>query len=242
MLSALDTDKVSLLLSFLHYTRVTAVFEVLQPHYQHVVDLSYLESSQLNLLTWTLPFETFSAKGKAAEASSLCAMSPDAAIDLGRWFGLYSVPYDVIDADQADARMDLVRRGYDYEGEVLYFVDAKDNVIGLLKKKTAWYVLSRAIREKASSAMAEFKKNPGDYNGPSRQKKLTHRLGEIQTWLGFPDEFLHAWTKLGCGFLTWLIAQAKCKALPTDGVRGNFPVLWKKYLESEKLSDQIQWT
>ena len=48
-----------------------------------------------------------------------------------------------------DARMESVRRGYGYEGEVLYFLDDKNDTIGLLKKKTAWYVLARAVREKA---------------------------------------------------------------------------------------------
>ena len=36
-----------------------------------------------------------------------------------------------------------VRRDMGYEGEVFYFLDCKDNVIGLLKKKTAWYVVLR---------------------------------------------------------------------------------------------------
>ena len=33
-------------------------------------------------------------------------------------------------------------------------------MIGLLKKKTAWYVVCRAIREKAAHALGDFKKNP----------------------------------------------------------------------------------
>ncbi len=70
----------------------------------------------------------------------------------------------VVPPDSAEARMDEVRRGYNYEGEVMYFMDSKwvlsmrsllfynilnifcifrDNVIGLLKKKTAWYVVCR---------------------------------------------------------------------------------------------------
>ena len=31
-----------------------------------------------------------------------------------------------------------IRRGYGYEGKVLYFLDARDTVVGLLKKKTIW--------------------------------------------------------------------------------------------------------
>ena len=39
-----------------------------------------------------------------------------------------------------------VRRDKGYEGEVFYFLDCKDNVIGLLKKKTAWYVVLRLVQ------------------------------------------------------------------------------------------------
>ena len=40
--------------------------------------------------------------------------------------------------------------------------DEKGNVIGLLKKKTAWYVLARAIREKARNAVRGFVKTPSE--------------------------------------------------------------------------------
>ena len=43
--------------------------------------------------------------------------------------------------------------------KIVYFSD--DNTIGLLKKKTVWYILLRAIREKISYAVIEYKKNPG---------------------------------------------------------------------------------
>ena len=57
-------------------------------------------------------------------------------------FGLHTVDYDVIDykADNGllEDRLLSIRQGYGYEGEVLYFVDGNENVIGLLKKKTSW--------------------------------------------------------------------------------------------------------
>ena len=31
-----------------------------------------------------------------------------------------------------------IRQGYQYEGEVLYFLDESGSVMGLLKKKTIW--------------------------------------------------------------------------------------------------------
>ena len=44
----------------------------------------------------------------------------------------------------------------------MYFINEKGNVIGLLKKKTAWYVLARAIREKARNAVSRFVKSPSE--------------------------------------------------------------------------------
>ena len=52
----MEPAKASLLLSFMHHTQMTAVFEILQPSYQHVVDLSYLDKPELNFICWTLPY------------------------------------------------------------------------------------------------------------------------------------------------------------------------------------------
>ena len=54
--------------------QVTAVLEILQPSYQHVVDLSYLDKGELNFICWTLPYDDDS-KGNV-EAESYCAMNP----------------------------------------------------------------------------------------------------------------------------------------------------------------------
>ena len=54
--------------------------------------------------------------------------------------------------------MAQVRAGYGYEGEVLYFMDRGNHTVGLVKKKTSWYVLCRAIREKVNHATTEYRK------------------------------------------------------------------------------------
>ena len=65
------------------------------------------------------------------------------ALDFASDLGMRCVSYEVIETARAEERMERVRRDVGYEGEVLYFLDARDNVIGLLKKKTAWYVVLR---------------------------------------------------------------------------------------------------
>ena len=53
-----------------------------------------------------------------------------------------TVNYHIIPTSKVEDEMNKIRRGYNTEGSVMYFVDGhKGNVIGLLKKKTAWYVI-----------------------------------------------------------------------------------------------------
>ena len=56
------------------HPQVTAVLEILQPTYQHVVDLSHLQRGELNFIAWTLPYDD-DDKGRV-HADSYCAMNP----------------------------------------------------------------------------------------------------------------------------------------------------------------------
>ncbi len=213
----------------MHHTAVTAVFEILQPDYQHVVNLSHLTSPKLLFITWTLPY------GEEDETDSLCALAPDVVLTFAEQLGLEGVHHEVVAADEAETRMAAVRRGCYYEGEVLFFLDSAGNVIGLLKKKTAWYVVLRAIREKACAAMFDFKKNPSGYSNSQKAKKLETRLQQIQNWLNFDDACLKAWQKLGTEFLVWLVRRDR-----DENVRGIFPVLWKTFLDDRGFSDKVE--
>ena len=74
MLSKMSTKNLQILLSFLHHSKSTAVFEVLQPTYQHVVDLSYLPDGKraLKFITWTSAF-----KNESENIVSYCSIRPD---------------------------------------------------------------------------------------------------------------------------------------------------------------------
>jgi len=45
--------------------------------------------------------------------------------------------------------MSQIRLGHGYEGSVIYLLDQNRSVIGIVKRKTIWYIVVRAIREKA---------------------------------------------------------------------------------------------
>ena len=111
-------------------------------------------------------------------------------------------------------------------------------MIGLLKRKTAWYVILRAIREKAASALAAFKKEPS-MPPLTQAQKAQKRLQEIKEWLGFSSEYLEQWIKLSDGFMTWI--HTKFHKSEIDQKRGVFPSIWKQYLSETQQSDKIMW-
>ena len=118
-----------------------------------MVDLSYLSQPQLKFLTLTHQYR----EGEAGSDLSLSAFSPDVCIMFARHFGLDTANFEVIEVRDVEKRMARVREGRDYEGEVLYFMDSDNNTVGLLKKKTTWYIILRAIREKVSHVWSTYR-------------------------------------------------------------------------------------
>lgn len=95
MIASLEPAKASILLSFMHHAQLTAVFEVLQPEYQHVVNLSHLQTSELNFITWTTGYGVGEAEKRKEKAKSLCAVAPDAALDFAKIMGQLKSPSQI---------------------------------------------------------------------------------------------------------------------------------------------------
>jgi len=228
MLDTLAPAKVSLLLSLLHHLRLTAVFEVLQPSHQHVVNLSHLgDRSALQFIAFVAPYHP------QAETTSYCDVTPETGFRICGHLGVPCVTHQVIPPKDVEARMEQVRQGYGHEGEVLYFVAGGDRVIGLLKKKTVWYVVLRAIREKVAYACAMYHKD----GRTVESGKIESRLKAIQNWLGFSDASLDSWTDLGCKFQVW--ALERLKSGEAIEIRGKFPIHWKEFLDQTGKTDRI---
>ena len=230
--ATLEPNQLSLLCNLLHTAKLTAVFEVLCPDYQHVVSLAHLSSPVLKLLTFTRQYG----------APALTALPPDTSLLLASALGLPAAQHVLVPVSAADARMEEVRAGYGYEGEVLYFVDANDRTVGLVKKKTVWYVLCRAIREKVNGATTVYRKE----GGMTRQKekefmeKVDKRMEQIKVWLGLGKEDTRHWQELGRYFMAWTIGQLRGNPgmLEELSARGNFPQQWDKFLRETGMSDK----
>ena len=224
-LAALDDRQRELLLSFLHHTRFTAVMELLQPDHQHVEDLSYLKEAELRFICWAPTF--------SEEFESFCGCSPELGFQLAKTLGLKTVDHSVVKGDVMDKLPQLmqeIREGYGYEGKVLYFVDDEGNVIGLLKKKTAWYILLRALREQLCAGLQKLKFT-------DVKEKVEKRFLAIQTWLGFDDQFRIDWLSLGVDFAKWLKENP---ATDYSTLRTMMPPLWTQFLRSTDRTDKLK--
>jgi hypothetical protein len=128
---AMEAERRSSLFSFFHQTKYTAVLEILLPHYQHVEDLSHLSAPELYFISWS--------KTDLAERyeEEIC-LPPDFGQKIALAFGMKVTGYDVVLHEHLTEKLTDIRKGYGYEGEVLYFIDKEGEVIGLLKKKTIW--------------------------------------------------------------------------------------------------------
>eukprot|EP00092_Neocalanus_flemingeri_P011904 GFUD01012836.1.p1 GENE.GFUD01012836.1~~GFUD01012836.1.p1 ORF type:complete len:710 (+),score=159.73 GFUD01012836.1:83-2212(+) len=240
-MEAMDMDKLALFLNFMNLSKFTAIFEILCPDYQHVVDLSYLKEPKLKFLTMTAQY---SKQDHDQGISSLSALPPDACIEFARILGLDTANYENIPATESEKRMNEIRTGYGYEGEVMYFLDENDATVGLLKKKTAWYIICRAIREKVSNASSTYKKNPGGWTkqlSNSHLARIDKRIDEIRKWLELSDAEAQKWKVMGKDFQNWLISSITADVNNMDKfpVRGKFPQLWNSFLTGINLSDEM---
>ncbi|CAL1535278.1 unnamed protein product [Lymnaea stagnalis] len=221
------------LLSFLVVSRFTAVFEILSPAHQHVENLSYLTKPVVQFITWT------STELEPMPDKQLCTVPPHIGIQIARALGLKTIDYEVISNTEVDERMKQIRQGYQYEGEVLYFLDETDVVIGLLKKKTAWYILCRAIREKARASAASLLKNRSTFSLSKSIKQVEKRMDEIQKWLGLSDQVKDQWRDLGVSFISYCVKQLENGYYSMEDIAERFPIVWKDHLEASGFSDQI---
>ncbi|XP_041375702.1 uncharacterized protein LOC121388446 [Gigantopelta aegis] len=233
VLEQMDPNDKHRLLSFLALTHYTAVFEILAPHHQHVEDLSYLSSPQLKFITWTL------SDLEPSKENQLCTVPPHIGIEIARALGLTTVDYEMLPLSHVENRMKRIREGYSYEGEVLYFLDSSGSVMGLLKKKTIWYILCRAIREKVRGACASAEKSPNNYSVSKSINMTEKRITEIQEWLGLDEDSVRAWKDIAMRFLKWCLHRCESGNLSAADIMDQFPVLWKLHLEESGMTDRI---
>ncbi|KAK7074399.1 hypothetical protein SK128_008883 [Halocaridina rubra] len=230
-LEEMDPSRRHWLFSFLHHTKCTAVCEILQPDYQHIVELSYLEKPEIN-------FIAFTPTASQSQELSLTALPPHHNLDLIRALNLKCADYTIINSSNILAHRDEVRAQYCKEGEVFYYLNNSGETIGIAKAKTVWYILLRALREKVVYSFTVAKKN-GKFDLTTRTNAIFKRFNEIRNWLHFSDSCLQQWKDLAKSFMLWLNNECSSGRLQSQNIRPRFPVIWRNFLDTTESNDKI---
>nr|XP_053640077.1 uncharacterized protein LOC128694122 [Cherax quadricarinatus] len=211
-----------LLFSLMHHTKCTAVCEIFQPDHQHIIKLKDdLKQPQLNVISFTPVYSE-------NEESSLLALPPHHTLNLLSALGFATPSYSVIATEDVINHQNKVRGELHKEGEVLYFLNKAEETIGIAKSKTFWYIMIRALREKAAYCFITRKKRHS-WNLEDNILKTQKRLEELQPWLKFSDSYLKSWKELGEAFLKWLNEELQGNE-EAESIRPRFPIIWEKFL------------
>ncbi|XP_018014202.1 uncharacterized protein LOC108671217 [Hyalella azteca] len=236
-LAEMEESKRSLLQYFLHYTRFTITCELAQPEYQHVVLLDHLERPVINVFAaYDIP-EDFEAP------HSLTAVPMHFFLSFVKALGLQTPTYTILPSAQDDCVRDFcrqVRKERCCEGRVLYYMkDAHCYTIGLCKIKTVWYIIIRAIREKACFWLFKLVREPDQCSQEDMLRSTHKRINQIKDWLQLSQACVNQWKDLGERFLRWCwhLQQSESSEFSVQKLRPEFPRWWKKFIDAQPVPE-----
>jgi hypothetical protein len=174
-------------LNFMADTGLTACFEIEQPSSMHVEMFHFKEprlqflaftsadigtasgekqniavtrttTSKTTTTTTTTTTKTKTISSPEAVAVEGQCLPPVYGYKIASTFGLTPVAYKTHPVSDLDEIISSVRRRHGDEGDVLYFVANDGETIGLVKTKTVWYVVARALREKMRTMISKATK------------------------------------------------------------------------------------
>lgn len=213
----------------------TATFEFLQVEHQHI-ELFDFPASKFRFIAFTF-------NDRLRELSYDLEKGSKAASAAG-WETTIVVKHSF---EEQDSLFNDIRfNTYGKEGSVLYYVNGEDRVIGMMKKKTIWYILVRAIREKlkalVSSVGSRLKKGvPIEKDKILAQfdEKLKATMEQKQSWLKLPDDTTQAWLSLASSFLAWNFPKALAADFDVQNLINTFPAVWNQFLQETNATDKI---
>ena len=89
-------------------------------------------------------------------------------------------------------------------------------VIGMVKKKSVWYILVRAFREKMKGLRTRVVRavESNHLDGLEKatadvKRSVRKMLRQKQEWLGFSERVKAAWEELGMRLCDWLVTQLR---------------------------------
>ncbi|KAL0483787.1 ATP synthase subunit atpF [Acrasis kona] len=223
-------SKIKTFIDHMVTNNLCANFEFLNVDYQHVELFDFTQSKYR--------FISFSSLVNLEKVSSDDLESD---VKVASEAGLETVTVESFSYEQQKELFDIVRKDRGKEGSVLYYYNDKE-CIGMVKKKSAWYVCLRSVREKMKPFAERVHKKEFDNEEKavsSLKSKIRSALRQKQDWIGFDDEALEKWITVAQGFAEWMLDAVKNNKVPLEQVRTAFPVVWNQYLTEKGQSDQI---
>jgi len=208
-LQNLGKDKETQLQTFIEKTGLTLNFEFESTQYQHVVPLV---QNKLVLIGCS----GFHLGGKAVHPVLPFAFS--------QYFDFTCVfkkdDFKEYDKSELDTVCERVKSKWQTEGYVLVLLNKFDRVIDLVKVKSTWYVLLRAIREK------------------TKQKELSvdnmkERLTKLKKTMGLNPQFTDKFISIAKIYFNWI--RADKSQTRKQQAMSSFPKSWMNFLTTHSL-------
>lgn len=224
--------------SFVKYmltNQLTATYEFLQVEYQHI-ELFDFPVSKFRFIAFT-----FNSK-----LQELC-FDLEEGTRVAREAGWETTSVEKYSFAEQNSLFDDIRfNTYGKEGSVLYYVNAEGRTIGMMKKKTVWYILVRAIREKTKgligSVSARIKKG-GDIDANKTlsvfDTRLEQTMKQKQEWLKLTDSVTQQWLELSKEFLKWNFPKIVAQSFDAQSFINTYPAMWNQFLQETKSTDKI---
>ena len=142
----INDEKYDMFLQFLEYTRWTANFEFENVNTQHVV---YLSETRAVLIGFSSPFID----------GVTCHPFLSVLVGIACNLDVVGKNGELQNISEMNNYISQMRKKVNSEGDVILELDENGNVLSLIKKKTIWYIILRATREKLRKSLKLLSEN-----------------------------------------------------------------------------------
>uniref|UniRef100_A0AAU8GC74 Uncharacterized protein n=1 Tax=Faxonius propinquus nudivirus TaxID=3139431 RepID=A0AAU8GC74_9VIRU len=230
-LSRMDNNKFKEFKRYIIDYKLTILCELLQPQYQHVIHLSMFKTPTLIFISENSYIE---------HAFSVLASFPISTFLTYKSFGLKIPSYEIIALTHYHDKKNEIRYELDSEGKVLYFLNEINEVIGMEKVKTNYYVWFRGIRQMILYEFShkrlppnhslDYVKNEVIQRAYARLHKMTKINSNDTGWVYSDANSLKEIKELTKNFLIWIYEELQSHRILYKNLRAIYPILINRFM------------
>lgn len=209
-IAKLVTTMPSTFFDYLKENNWTANIEFISVKNEHIVDYKNKD-------------DTYKFLCYTPNNTDLLTIDPIESLNHAKSIGIPMVDYKVIKYSKLGQYISELRDQENSEGIVAYMVNPNTRkTIGLIKLKSKWYVLIRAIREK----IKKWNIN-----------QISKRIDDIREWLSLTDEETKYWKNEGVLFAKWIKNGIDLDLFDNSDILNHYATLWVKFTKEMKDND-----